>query len=381
MAMPALFEPAPSFTAHSARNRNFAFNTIAGHAVVLSFFGSTSHAQGRQVAQDLMTLSERLGSSRSIFCGVTVDPGDRDTARVSERPQFVLFHDEDLAVSKLWGVVAPDAQPGQPLPFHPVSFVLDERLRVYAVVPVEQGAGHVESLLRIIAAMPFPAGPERQQSWAPVLAVPRIFEPAFCQRLIAYYEAEGGQPSGFMREREGRTFGVLDQGFKRRFDAEIKDPELKQAGRQRIARRLVPEIRRAFQFAVTHIERDIVACYDAGEGGFFRPHRDNTTKGTAHRRFAVTVNLNAEDYEGGNLRFPEFGQATYRAETGGAVVFSCSLLHEATPVTAGKRYCYLPFLYDAAGAELRKKNEQYLDARVMAADEKTVLYDPAATGR
>ncbi len=377
MAMPALFEPAPSFTAHSARNRNFAFNTIAGHAVVLSFFGSASHPQGRQVAEDLMAAAGRLGNGRTVLCGVTVDPADRDTARVSERPQFVLFHDEDLAISRLWGVVAPEAQPGQPLPFHPVSFVLDERLRVYAVVPVEQGAGHVESLLRIIAAMPYPAGPERQQAWAPVLAVPRIFEPAFCRRLIAYYEAQGGQPSGFMREREGRTFGVLDQGFKRRFDAEIKDPELKQAGRQRIARRLVPEIQRAFQFAVTHIERDIVACYDAGEGGFFRPHRDNTTKGTAHRRFAVTVNLNAEDYEGGNLRFPEFGQATYRAETGGAVVFSCSLLHEATPVTAGRRFCYLPFLYDATGAELRRKNEQFLDARVMAADEKTVLYDPA----
>jgi predicted 2-oxoglutarate/Fe(II)-dependent dioxygenase YbiX len=124
----------------------------------------------------------------------------------------------------------------------------------------------------------------------------------------------------------------------------------------RLKRRLIPEIAKAFQFATTHIERYIVAHYDAVDGGYFRAHRDNTTAGTAHRRFAVSINLNAEDYAGGDLRFPEFGTRTYRPPTGGAVVFSCSLLHEATPVTRGRRYALLPFLYDQAGAEIRRQN-------------------------
>ena len=46
--------------------------------------------------------------------------------------------------------------------------------------------------------------------------------------------------------------------------------------------------------------------------------------------------------------------------TGGAVVFSCSLLHEATPVTRGKRYAYLPFLYDEEGARIRQENSKFL---------------------
>jgi predicted 2-oxoglutarate/Fe(II)-dependent dioxygenase YbiX len=104
----------------------------------------------------------------------------------------------------------------------------------------------------------------------------------------------------------------------------------------------VPLVKRSFQFEATRMERYIVGRYEAG-AGHFRPHRDNTTKGTAHRRFAVTINLNAGDYEGGDLRFPEYGARTYRAPTGGAVVFSCSLLHEATPVTRGERYAFLPF--------------------------------------
>ena len=129
---------------------------------------------------------------------------------------------------------------------------------------------------------------------------------------------------------------------------------------QRIVRRLVPEIHKVFQFQVTRLERYIIACYGADPGGYFRPHRDNTTKGTAHRRFAVTINLNAEEYEGCDLRFPEFGSTVYRAPTGGAVVFSCSLLHEATPMRRGTRYAFLPFLYDDAAARLREDNIQYL---------------------
>ncbi len=66
-----------------------------------------------------------------------------------------------------------------------------------------------------------------------------------------------------------------------------------------------------------------------------------------------------DDYEGGDLGFPEFGRRTYRAPKGGAVVFSCSLLHEATPMICGRRYATLPFLY--AGAALRVENARYLD--------------------
>jgi hypothetical protein len=54
---------------------------------------------------------------------------------------------------------------------------------------------------------------------------------------------------------------------------------------------------------VARIERYIVACYDATERGHFRAHRDNTTKGTGHRRFAVTANL-YDGCDGGELWFP-----------------------------------------------------------------------------
>ena len=73
----------------------------------------------------------------------------------------------------------------------------------------------------------------------------------------------------------------------------------------------------------------------------------------------MTVNLN-DGFDGGELWFPEFGPRRYRPPAGGAVVFSCSLLHEATRVTRGVRYATLPFLYDDAAARIREQNQAFI---------------------
>jgi predicted 2-oxoglutarate/Fe(II)-dependent dioxygenase YbiX len=163
-----------------------------------------------------------------------------------------------------------------------------------------------------------------------------------------------------MRDVDGKTVAIIDYGHKRRRDCDIEDERLRHSCMVRIHDRLAPEILKAYQFHATRMERYIVACYDATEGGHFRGHRDNTTRGTAHRRFAVSLHLNTGEYDGGQLRFPEFGRQLYTAPVGGAVVFSCSLLHEATPVTRGRRFMFLPFLYDDAAAKIRQQNRKFL---------------------
>ena len=222
------------------------------------------------------------------------------------------------------------------------------------------GADGAPALVDRIGKLPPPARHGGFPALAPVLVTPRIFEPGFCERLIALYRQTGGESSGFMREIDGVTTLMMNDQHKRRSDVTVEDEALQKQVVARLNRRLTPQIEKAFNFKPTRIERYLVARYDSETGGFFRPHRDNTTKGTAHRRFAVSINLNS-DYDGGDLRFPEFGDRTYRPPPGGACVFSCSILHEATPVTRGERFAFLPFLYDEAGARVREENLQYLD--------------------
>jgi hypothetical protein len=263
----------------------------------------------------------------------------------------LVFSDADA--SKACGLIENDS-PGR-------WILLDPSLRAFAFWPLSESAAALAALAQTL--------PPDQHAGAalnaPVLIAPRIFEPEFCKVLIDYYNALGGEPSGVTQENEaGKTVVRLDDAFKRRADVLLDDAKLREAAMHRIYWRLGPEIEKAFMWRPTRMERYLVACYDAESGGFFKPHRDNTTAGTAHRRFAVTINLNAGEYEGGDLRFPEFGSRTYRAPTGGAVVFACSLLHEATPVTAGKRYAFLPFLYDEAAAKIRADNNKHLDESI-----------------
>src|SRR5262249_23745016 len=194
---------------------------------------------------------------------------------------------------------------------------------------------------------------------APVIVLPNVFEPEFCKRLIDIYEAHGGAESGFMREVDGNTVGMHEHGLKRRKDYKIEDPTVIKEARVRFERRVVPEIKKVHQFAVTRMERYIVACYAAEDQAHFVPHRDNTTKGTAHRQFAVSVNLN-QDFDGGEVHFPEYGPRGLKAPTGGAMIFSCSLLHSVSRVTRGRGYAFLPFLYNDAAARLREANLSYL---------------------
>jgi predicted 2-oxoglutarate/Fe(II)-dependent dioxygenase YbiX len=241
--------------------------------------------------------------------------------------------------------------------------LIDPSMRVMAIEPLAEGPRLI-AMMQALGKADDHAGVPMH---APVLIVPRVFETDMCRRLIAAYDSQGGAVSGVMREVDGMTVPVVDD-FKTRRDATIADEAFKQELRARIVRRLLPQIELAFGFTATRMERYIVACYDAEEGGYFRPHRDDTSKATAHRQFAVSINLNAEGFEGGDLRFPEFGQQTYRPPTGGAVVFSCSLLHEATPVTKGTRYAFLPFLYDEAHQKIRDENAQFLDLSTVAAE-------------
>jgi peroxiredoxin len=346
-------DPVPSFAAECTSNPRFHFDTVAGRYVVLSLFGSAGGMTGRRMLDDLLASAHLYDDAKLSFFGVSTDPADR-TLLEPRVPGIRYFWDGDRAVSRLFG-----ALPAEGDEYRPFTLILDPMLRVVAWLPGGDPR-HGELARSYLAGLPPVDAHAGVRINAPVLVAPRIFEPGFCRQLIDEYERLGGEDSGFLREERGVTVGLIDHRHKRRFDCPIGDETLRKGAAGRIARRLFPLVGKSFAFAPTRMERYIVACYDTQSGGYFRPHRDNTTSGTAHRRFAVTINLNAGDYEGGDLRFPEFGTATYRAPTGGAVVFSCSLLHEALPVTRGRRFAFLPFLYDDEAACIRAHNNEKL---------------------
>ena len=158
-----------------------------------------------------------------------------------------------------------------------------------------------------------------------------------------------------MRVVNGVVQGVLDNSFKRRKDVTIEDAALRIELQQRIKNRVLPEIEKLFFMKITRMERYIVGCYAAEDGGHFRPHRDNNTTITAHRRYAVSINLN-DEFDGGEVSFPEYNRTGYKAPPGWAVIFPCAILHTVSKVSKGRRYAFLPFVYDESGRVIRDRN-------------------------
>jgi predicted 2-oxoglutarate/Fe(II)-dependent dioxygenase YbiX len=337
----------PWFVCPTPSNPQFTFSAVAGRYVVLAFLPQEPVA--RQAALARIEAEKALfdGYKRLLFC-VARDPAD--IARAQDRLGIRWFQDHDGSLSRLCRALTDEGVE------RPHWCVIDPSLRVLSTGTMDE----TDEIYALLRALPEPDDHAGVPISAPVLIVPRIFEPELCRTLIEYYARDGGAPSGVMREVGGKTVPVIDN-FKSRSDAFITDPDLKREIVRRLETRLMRQINLAFQFRPTRIERYIVACYDAQDGGYFRAHRDNTTTGTAHRQFACSINLNAEEFEGGDLRFSEFGSRTYRPPTGGAVVFSCSLLHEATPVTRGRRYAFLPFFHNEAAEQLRLQNLHSLE--------------------
>lgn len=350
---------APLFHAACGSNPRFAFGSTAGRYVLLAFTGSHSHPAAQKAIAKIKQ-SKAFDDEHACAFAVWADghTGKSDLSR-PRLPGLRHFDDPTGEVFALYRL-GKATHTAQEMRIVPYVVAFDPMLRVLKSAPLEE----IDSVIALIEDQPPTNAHANVDIHAPVLVIPRVFEEDFCDELMAYYQQQGAQYSGVMSEKDGKTVYVENPSFKVRFDCQIASEDLRTRARQRIERRLAPMLHRALNFQATRMERYIVACYTKEKGGFFLPHRDNTTKGTAHRAFAVTVNLNTGDYDGGGLRFPEFSDKVFVAPRGGAVVFGCCLLHEALPVTAGNRYAFLPFLYDDAGAKLRASNSEFLDESV-----------------
>ena len=226
----------------------------------------------------------------------------------------------------------------------PLAFLLDRNQRVLALA--DDGDLARWALARWSEEPPAATAIEIRSA-APVLTIPNVLSRADCRALIARWHEMGNAPGKVTSLVQGEQVERVYETLKKRRDHRLSDPAALRPLLALLGRRLGPELDKAFHYRAFKFDRVLIACYDAERGDYFRRHRDNQTPATATRRFALTLNLNSDEYDGGELIFPEYGNDRYKPPTGAAVLFSCSLLHEALPVTAGQRFALLSFLRDA----------------------------------
>ncbi len=332
---------------------NLALDAYAGRPSILLICpaaGAPGAARDLARLRDLHDEFRVLGTQ--IFA-VTAEP-DPVNVSTSERLglPFPILVDAGFAIGHALGLAAP-REAGRPAVCptgrpEACILVVDPNQRIVRQLALtggdDPGGDPVQAALSLCREWAASQDPIVVTMQPPVLIVPNVLSPEHCSRLIRFWETGDRYEGGVANVAAGGNVPI--EKVKVRGDVALADlgPEARELF-DIFKRRLLLEIQKVHNFRATRAETLRLGCYDAANGGHFVPHRDDTTPYTAHRRFAMSLNLNTGDYEGGYLRFPEYGPQLYAPATGGAVVFSCSLLHEATPVTAGRRFVLLGFFY------------------------------------
>ncbi len=362
---PAVGDFLPEFKLEDERGRRVALTThTLGKAILLLFYPDSQKPACQQMLKAFAAAQARLEPLAHVFA-ISAQSVEVNAGTVMQHAlPFRVLADPGGAVAQHYGVA--HNLPGAPLDFLGSEaftvFLADANRRVLRIETGFTEPAAVESILDALAAQA-PGASDEAPIGAPILQVPRVFDEAFCQRLMEVYETQGNEAGGTAyTSRSGEKGTRLDPDLKIRRDHYVRDPALQEEIARRLKARVLPEISRAFFYRVTRFEEFRIACYQASDGGHFAPHRDNTTLSLAHRRFAMSLNLNTGDYEGGQLRFAEFGPQLYTPGRGDALVFSCSLLHQALPVTAGRRFVLLSFFFGDEAQQMRDQRESALAA-------------------
>ncbi len=346
----------PAFIMPVHTGENLDIRDLQGDPIVLFFYPSSQDPDAIATLSAFRDLHDQFVQLNLKFLAISIDADDLNAqiAQVYQLP-FPLVTDTDAQLCQAFGCVQQINQ--RILPTY-CTFVLSPNYKILKIYRPEQLTAHPAEILVDFPILYPQEAPQHLLYPAPILLIQDVLEPGFCRYLINVWETQGNGDSGFMVERDGKTVGEYDYTHKIRRDHFIQDPILKDRIRSYIGRRVCSEIYKIHGFETTRFEDFRIACYESERGGFFRKHRDNTTPGTAHRRFAMTLNLNVGEYEGGYLRFPEYSPHLYRPDTGSAIIFSCSMLHEATDVTSGRRFALLSFLYGEKEAQIREENRR-----------------------
>jgi peroxiredoxin len=319
---------------------NLRGDAIAGNPIVLLFCAQQSVEAEAVIA----SFSKRLDSFTNNGARLFLVTSAKAEVVKSEKLDFPALLDPREQVFSNFCVVRD----------RPTTIVLRRNHHIAGVLSGEPETQAVNAL-SLVESMAWERQTALIRAHPPVLLIPEALSRDDCATIIDIFNKKGQTflPSW---DTNGRLRAATDSlggtDYKMRIPEHMREDRIDHfffekgtvAFLVNRLNRVLPEIFKAFHYRITKYESLRMACYQGSRGGYSHGHRDNIPP-NLHRRFAMSINLNTEDFEGGELRFPEFGDQRYRPESGTAIVFSSSLLHEAMHVTSGRRFVFLAFLF------------------------------------
>ena len=335
---------------HGGQTWGLGNDLIAGRPIVLIFAPGFEEPAGRALLLGFRARAQDFAACQATLVAVTRQTSASNAERRLELDlPFRVLSDLLGEANRVYRPLLGDSRVEQGAPF---AVVLAPGLRIASLI----GPGETDQVARALAAVQELSAPrkaERVVMHPPVLQIPGALSPAECRYLIALHGRAGTRwnEPGDPEDRHDFKIRVGDHRRSDRIDYVVNDPKINRRLDDKLSQRIAPEIEKAYQYKVNRREPYHIAHYEGRRGGFSIGHRDNPTPDLAHRRFALSINLNQGEFEGGELVFREYGEQRYQVPTGTALIFSSSLLHEVLAVTSGRRFVLLSHLFGDAEAE------------------------------
>lgn len=318
---------------------------VIGDPVLLVFDRNPvdgSSDESAALLRNLLDLHDRLdGLVTSIFVISRRSVSANHVLAEIQNIPYRLLADEDGKVFELYGIDMPGTRANAPA--DPATAVLDSNGRIVEICEEIPLADQVECALKALLRLNDERPRGSLGAHPPVLVLPNAMDPEICRQLmdtwhnpVPLWEGDGKNSIGLNIEKG--DVKVRNAAYGNCTQYVVRDAALSAELDSKVLRRVVPEIEKAFGYSPSKREEYRIACYDVADGGSLPAHRDNPTEETRHRRFTVSINLNNKDFDGGELAFREFSDHLYDIDAGTAVVWSCSVLHEVMPISAGRRF-------------------------------------------
>ena len=312
------------------------YEKTRGNPSILLFYPSEKQKAQQEVAGFTRLYEKFLHKGIDIFA-ITTPSG---TKSAEHNLPFMLWIDQKKKITEHYLNGAGITLSNQT---RLTAFLLDQNQRVISIISGAE-TEKAKLALELFKKKLSPTNIQTIALSAPALIIPNLLDSRMCKHLINLWEQGEKKEGTVLSVVQNEEVNRVHAKIKKRRDHLIIQNDINKALQITIGRRIATELNIAFNFRDFRFDRFLVGCYEADRGDYFRPHRDNLAPSTKDRIFALTLNLNSNDYEGGELVFPEYGPHKYKPGKGGGILFSCSLLHEALPVTKGNRFALLSFL-------------------------------------
>ena len=212
-----------AFSLPTTRDTPIGADRLLGRPLVLFFYLTDTAGGFAHLACGFRNLYSQFQELGIEILGIGLQDIDAQKRWVEAlRLPYPLASDASAQTAIEFGIAQPDSSDPTSLTISRTTFLMNAGLRIVKRYDNIKPEGHAAEVLNDARRMLYPEPPRTIVEHAPVLLVRDVLAPEMCQELIETWETQGNEDSGFMKQIDGKTVGMVDYGHKIRRDHFLK---------------------------------------------------------------------------------------------------------------------------------------------------------------